>query len=75
MTAPVLSRDYLSPAELAALTDYERPTFQARWLREHGWVFEQGKCGPKVLRSYRDKRLGMESPYETVLEPDFSAIS
>ena len=64
----------LTAAELHELTGYRSAKWQERWLRENGWVFVVGRDGPKVLRAYRDKLLGMESTYEHVAEPNFSMV-
>tara|TARA_R110000868_G_scaffold51872_1_gene164287 strand:+ start:30 stop:221 length:192 start_codon:yes stop_codon:yes gene_type:complete len=48
----------LTAAELYELTGYRSPAWQAKWLAAHGWKFELGRDGPKVLRAYRDARMG-----------------
>ena len=45
----------LDAATLRALTGYRQPTRMARWLSEHGWVFERpaGRGAlPAVDRTY-----------------------
>ncbi|MDA8092310.1 MAG: DUF4224 domain-containing protein [Betaproteobacteria bacterium] len=50
---------FLTPDEIAELTDRLRPAEQIEWLRAHRWVFEVGAKGrPKVLRAYALARLG-----------------
>jgi hypothetical protein len=66
----------LTAAELLELTGYRSPAWQAKWLTAHGWKFEQGRDGPKVLRAYRDARMGMATATETVTwKPDFSKLA
>jgi len=50
---------FLTPDELADLTDYKRSACQARWLSDRGIPFATGRSGrPKVLRSIIMERLG-----------------
>ena len=49
----------LTDEEIAALTGYQRPADQRRWLAAHGWTFVLGGDGrPKVARAHADKQLG-----------------
>jgi phosphohistidine phosphatase SixA len=49
---------FLSPDELADLTDRKRQTDQARWLRENGYRFAVSAAGRlKVLRAEVDRHL------------------
>lgn len=65
----------LTAAELAELTGYRSPAWQAKWLNAHGWKFEQGRDGPKVLRAYRDQRMGVTAgAIEQAWKPDFSKL-
>jgi hypothetical protein len=65
----------LTAAELFELTGYRSPAWQAKWLRSHGWKFEQGRDGPKVLRAYRDMRMGMvDVTQDKPWKPDFSVL-
>ncbi|RPJ88819.1 DUF4224 domain-containing protein [Achromobacter sp. ACM01] len=54
--------EYLSASDLAELVGC-RPNqraMMARWLDRHGWRYAIDKNGvPRVLRSYRDKKLGV----------------
>ncbi len=53
--------DVLTPAELHAITDRTYAKHQIAWLTANGWQFEVSGLGrPKVLRSYRDQRMGMK---------------
>jgi len=61
----------LTEAELVELTGYTSPAWQYKWLRKYGWKFERGRYGPKVLRAYRDMRMGMAGAVETPWEPSF----
>jgi hypothetical protein len=50
---------FLTKDEMAALTGYERPAVQSRWLRENSFPFILGGDGhPKVLRQVVISRLG-----------------
>lgn len=64
----------LSAAELFELTGYRSPAWQAKWLRAHGWKFEKGRDGPKVLRAYRDQRMGITEVKSTGWKPDYSVL-
>lgn len=49
----------LSHEELVALTDYELPARQARWLDERGWRYERGASGKvKVSRAHFETMMG-----------------
>lgn len=49
---------FLTPAELAELTGYKRPSAQARWLTSHGWRFALNAAGhPRVARAYFERRM------------------
>lgn len=51
--------DYLKPAELHDLTGSPLPSRQTEWLRRQGWRFVADLNGrPKVLRAFRDAKLG-----------------
>ena len=54
--------DYLSADELADLAQC-KPNQRCRmaaWLRKNHWKYEIGANGlPRVLKAYRDKKLGM----------------
>lgn len=67
---------FLTPEELADLTDYEPNswTAQIRWLDRHKYPFELSAMGrPKVLRAYVENRLGLSSKTEKRTAPDFSS--
>jgi hypothetical protein len=67
---PTLTRE-----ELADLTGYHSPAWQTKWLTKHGWKFEQGRNGPKVLRAYRDARMGLAATSAApAWQPDFSRL-
>jgi len=69
--------EYLSPADLGDLTDARTRPAQIKWLQAHGWVYTIGSKGNiKVLRGYRDAKLGMVVPKaaRTSPEPDFSVF-
>jgi hypothetical protein len=65
----------LTAAELYELTGYRSAAWQTKWLKARGWKFEQGRDGPKVLRAYRDQRMGViASAPAAGWKPDFSRI-
>ncbi|WP_141710693.1 DUF4224 domain-containing protein [Paraburkholderia nodosa] len=73
--------DYLTSSELADLVGCQ-PNQRAcmiRWLEKNGWAFVVDCIGaPKVLRLYRDRRLGVSDDPKTAtvgdFEPDFAAL-
>jgi hypothetical protein len=69
--------DYLSPAELHELTERSQPAAQIRWLRRRAWRFTTSAEGrPRVLRAYRDRRLGgADSPAVEQPEPDWRDVA
>ena len=57
--------DYLDEEELFFLTGNQQAKRQVKWLREHGWRYETTSTGaPRVLKSYRDQRLGPTKTYQ-----------
>ncbi len=53
------SDDLLTADEVVNLTDRKYAKHQIAWLAANGWKFEVSADGhPKVLRSYRDSRMG-----------------
>jgi hypothetical protein len=66
----------LTPDELAALTDSDKPAEQRAWLTQRGWVFETGKRGrPKVLRAHAEQKMGGRLSGEKQWAPDFSDLT
>ncbi|MGX9694574.1 DUF4224 domain-containing protein [Achromobacter anxifer] len=54
--------EYLSASELAALVQCKpnQRKMMERWLTREGWAYVLGKNGvPRVLRAYRDRKLGI----------------
>jgi len=67
---------YLSPSELRDLTGRPQAALQIRWLRRFAWRFAVDDFGkPRVLRAYRDLRLGAPTPEPANDEPDFAALT
>lgn len=65
---------FLSPDELADLTDTPVKALQCSWLDQKGWIYTLSRMGnPKVLRSYAEQKLGMASAHPGDSEPDFTA--
>lgn len=52
---------FLTPEELRLITGRTQPAAQCKVLQAKGYVFEPGPCGPLVLRSYVERRLGGEA--------------
>lgn len=49
---------FLTPDELAELTDRRQHRAQIRWLEARGWKFEIGRSGaPKVLRAESERQM------------------
>jgi hypothetical protein len=65
---------FLTPEELAELTDSKVRGKQIEWLDQNGWVYATSRLGnPKVLRAYAEQRLGIASAAPSAqTEPDFS---
>lgn len=62
----------LTDEELESITGYVRHSAQARWLREHGWMFELAASGrPVVSRSYAEAKMGGAN---SAWKPDFSGL-
>lgn len=63
---------FLTEEELLELTAYTRFSAQARWLREHGWLFELSASGrPIVSRAYAESKMGGAN---STWKPDFSSL-
>lgn len=69
--------DYLSPDELAELTDARARRLQERWLRDNGFTYAVSVKGNiKVLRAHRDAKMGLAvAANDTRAEPDFSVFA
>ena len=64
---------FLTPEEVAELTDRPQPKRQIEWLQTHGWQFEVGDSGrPKVSRSYAETRLAGSTTGKW--QPDWSKV-
>jgi len=76
VTSPATISEILTREDLAALTGYTKPAYQARWLQRHGWTYADSRDGPKVLRAYRDQRMGMAATTTSggTWKPDFSVL-
>lgn len=63
--------EYLSAAELADLIGCRsnQRAIMCKWLDKHRWKYvDDSKSMPKVLRAYRDKKLGLgheENKYDS----------
>ncbi len=65
---------FLTPYEIADLTDLKMPAYQVKWLDRNGYPFDVSAAGrPKVLRAYIERRHGIASVQKKgESEPDFS---
>jgi hypothetical protein len=65
---------FLTPEEIAGLTDTPLRSLQIEWLTSRGWTFEISRLGnPKVLRAYAEARMGLATAAPAAqTEPDFS---
>lgn len=77
-----IMNDYLSSQELADLIGCKpnQRAAMARWLEDHSWMFVIDRNGiPKVARTYRDRKLGIETTTTTSTKyaagPDLEAFS
>lgn len=67
---------FLTPAELAELTDTRVKRLQIEWLDGKRWQYTVSRMGnPKVLRAYAEQRLGLTAAHRGESEPDFSSWS
>ncbi len=58
-----MTMQFVTQAELRDLTDLKKPAAIARWLSDHGYVFEISATGwPKVARVLLEARLGLHTP-------------
>ena len=65
---------FMTPDELKTLTGYELPAWQMRWLKSHGYQFEQAASGrPVVLRSHVINKLSGDSK-QSEWVPNVAAI-
>ncbi len=59
---------FLTEEEVAALTGYQLPAWQRRWLDRNGWKYSAAASGrPIVAREYASRRLCGD---ETLTEPE-----
>ena len=67
---------FLTAAELADLTGYQRHADQRKWLASRGWVFEIAATGrPIVSNAYALSRLGGSEPKaRPAWQPNIAAI-
>jgi hypothetical protein len=62
-------------AELAELTGYQLPAWQARWLDAHHWRYERSISGrPIVLRAHAESRLSDPSTAAAAVSLNLAAI-
>lgn len=74
---------FLSADELAELTGFKAPRFQARWLDKNRWHYAMARnAQPRVARAYFGERMGLRAHAQvsgagldaSAEQPDFSAI-
>ena len=67
--------DYLTPAELHALTGRKQRPAQIAWLREKRWRHTVTASGdPLVARAYWHRRLVEDAEKPETPEPTFAAL-
>lgn len=67
---------FLSTKELAALTDYQRPADQMRWLKAHKWPFAVSRKGtPKVLKAEMLRRMMGGQEVKHKWQPSFDQFN
>lgn len=73
-----MTRLFLQPDEIEALTGYKRPAEQCAFLKRKGWRFEQNAAGaPRVARAYFERRMVGEASTpapERSPRPNFGAL-
>jgi Domain of unknown function (DUF4224) len=69
-----MSNTFLTPEELAELTESRLRSKQVDWLDRHGWVYVLSRLGnPRVLRAHAEIKMGLVSTMPSAeTEPDFS---
>lgn len=66
---------FLTRDELAELTGYQLPAWQARWLDAHNWRYERSISGrPIVLRAHAESRLSDPSTAAPSVTLNLAAI-
>ena len=66
---------FLTRDELAELTGYQLPAWQARWLDAHHWRYERSISGrPIVLRAHAESRLSDPSIAAPAVSLNLAAI-
>jgi hypothetical protein len=65
---------FLTAADLIALTGYQRPSAQVRWLKRHGWRFTVNALGQPVIAvaEFNRRMVGGRSVAQ---EPDWGALN
>jgi len=67
---------FLSAPELVALTEYQRPADQMRWLRANKWPFEVSRKGtPKVLKAEMLRRMMGGEEQRRKWQPSFDQFN
>lgn len=67
---------FLTPSQIAELTDRVRPGCQIDWLTNHGWPFVIGASGrPKVLTAELEKRMLSGQQLKKKTQPRLDLVS
>lgn len=64
---------FLTPAELVTLTGRQRPSAQARWLRDHGYRHTVNALGAPVVAVAEANRK-LVGGVKTAQEPNWEAL-
>lgn len=67
---------FLTKEQLAELTGRKRVSCQRKWLKDHGWRFEENAIGRIiVLSAYVESMMGCGQPQQTEsYRPNFDGI-
>lgn len=71
-----MTDNYLTPADLRALTGRTHHAKQIAWLVAHGWVHAIDALGrPRVFRKYHDEKMGLgEKKKQGTTEPEYGVF-
>lgn len=74
MNNEVQRSPFLMPDEIQHLTGFHRPTYQKRWLTEHGYLFDVRSDGwPVMCRAHYEGRHNRNYA-KRPSEPDLAAL-
>lgn len=67
---------FLTKEQVSELTGRKRTSSQQKWLKEHGWHFEENATGrPIVLATYAESMLGCGQHQKAeTYQPNFNTL-